>query len=356
MYQELKELIENSLIFLDVKTAYVLRTSGLYKYISNWVDLSVTRDNQDKLSLNKNNAIQDTENDQPRLVGGLAPNSIPSIVNLNGETRIFEYTDIVVSEEDTYTIVKFIDTDDEDGGKYRLVIEEVSDVTLNELEFNGHIRFYAIFNRSLTTAEQNALLAFLQSIYSEIENVTIGTQVWSSRNLEIVTTPQGNDIIEVDIPATWATLAETYATVYAATEGSTAQKNYAALIAAAAWRYPDDDIDNGSWAGKIYNKYAMQLIALDMALANFGWHIPTEAEVNTLLTTVSNDGNDLKYSGTDYWNDDNGTNESGLTLLGIGIIREDGVYVGEKELSGFWTSDSGELNTIGLPIRLIKNA
>ena len=153
----------------------------------------------------------------------------------------------------------------------------------------------------------------------------------------------------------WSNATEIYDAVYAATSGTTAQKEYAALKEAAMWRYPNNSIDKGSWAGKIYNKYAMKLLALDMASANFGYHIPTNAEVAELLAQVGNDTNKLKYVGLDYWNDAIGTNESGLTLLGTGVITPEGVYTGEKELTGFWTSDSNELPTSGLPIRIIKD-
>lgn len=153
----------------------------------------------------------------------------------------------------------------------------------------------------------------------------------------------------------WAEADEIYNAVYAATSGTHDQKHYAALKEAAMWRYPNNSIDKGAWGGKLYNKYAMMLLSLDMASANFGYHIPTNAEVVELLAQVGGDTNKLKYVGLDYWNDAIGTNESGLTLLGTGVITPGGVYTGEKELTGFWTSDSNEFPTSGLPIRIVKN-
>lgn len=153
----------------------------------------------------------------------------------------------------------------------------------------------------------------------------------------------------------WSNATEIYDAVYAATSGTTAQKEYAALKEAAMWRYPNNDVNKGAWAGKLYNKYAKRLLALDMLSANFGYNLPSGNDVDELLAYVGNDTNKLKYTGLDYWNDDLGTNETGLTLLGTGVITPEGVYVGEKELTGFWTSDSDELPTTGLPIRLIKD-
>lgn len=153
----------------------------------------------------------------------------------------------------------------------------------------------------------------------------------------------------------WSNATEIYDAVYAATSGTAAQKEYAALKEAAMWRYPNNDVNKGAWAGKLYNKYAKRLLALDMLSTNFGYNLPSESEVDELLAQVGGDTNKLKYTGLDYWNDALGTNETGLTLLGTGVMTPEGVYVGEKELTGFWTSDSDELPTTGLPIRLIKD-
>ena len=153
----------------------------------------------------------------------------------------------------------------------------------------------------------------------------------------------------------WSNATEIYDAVYAATVGDAATKEYAALKEAAMWRYPNNDVNKGAWAGKLYNKYAKRLLALDMLSANFGYNLPSESDVDELLAYVGNDTNKLKYTGLNYWNDALGTNETGLTLLGTGVMTPEGVYVGEKELTGFWTSDSDELPTTGLPIRLIKD-
>lgn len=56
-----------------------------------------------------------------------------------------------------------------------------------------------------------------------------------------------------------------------------------------------------------------------------GWHIPTLAERDTLvnfLGGLTNAGAELAASGTDFWNDDFGTNLYGFNALGSGRRRE----------------------------------
>lgn len=65
--------------------------------------------------------------------------------------------------------------------------------------YNGKIYSYLIQSGALTapqvTAEYNLLRAWLP----EISNVTIGAQQWASSNLDVISTPQGNLINEVQI-------------------------------------------------------------------------------------------------------------------------------------------------------------
>lgn len=51
-----------------------------------------------------------------------------------------------------------------------------------------------------------------------------------------------------------------------------------------------------------------------------GWHVASDAEWLSLYESIEGDGLRLKESGTDHWNTDNGTNESGFTALGAAHI------------------------------------
>ena len=73
-----------------------------------------------------------------------------------------------------------------------------------------------------------------------------------------------------------------------------------------------------------------------------GWHVPTTDEWVALFEYVDGEVNKLKESGTDHWNSDNGTNETGFTALGSGHIYGQPL----KTETTWWSStiDSGSGN------------
>ena len=81
--------------------------------------------------------------------------------------------------------------------------------------------------------------------------VTIGSQVWTSKNLDVATYCNGDAIPQVHDKGVWASL----------TSG--------------AWCYYDNDASNGTKYGKLYNWYAVND---PRGLAPNGYHIPTDAE------------------------------------------------------------------------------
>ena len=140
--------------------------------------------------------------------------------------------------------------------------------------------------------------------------VTIGTQQWMEKNLEVVTYRDGTVIPQVTTnSADWAGL----------TTG--------------AWCYYDNNQANGAIYGKLYNWYAVMgiataesatptsgQIAARKQLAPQGWHIPTDAEWTTLGDQLGGNivaGGKMKTTGTSRWNTPNtsATNESGFAGL-----------------------------------------
>lgn len=128
--------------------------------------------------------------------------------------------------------------------------------------------------------------------------------------------------------------------------------------------------------GLLYNKFAF---ADARVLANTGWHVPSEAEINTLITYLG--GGDtatdkMRETGTDHWVTAGGsTNSSGLTLRGSGERNEDGTFDGLLQYyifisttagipnanRGFVITPGGSTNTNfynkqGHPIRLLKDS
>lgn len=226
----------------------------------------------------------------------------------------------------------------------------------------GSIHAHIIRAQALTPTQVAAEANFLRSLYPEIPSVTIGSQVWATSNCEMVATPMGNLITNVTANATWADSTNIYNTTYAATSGTDEQKTYAAVKAAAMWRYYNNDAALGSIYNKLYNDYAMKLLAMDIAYYNtanpstpWGWDIPLESDWSTLQTTVNNNAEALKKDGTVYWSSPNaGTNSSLFTAIPAGYVKEDGTFSGLNTAAIFASKDNMDIPKVGKSIRLIK--
>jgi len=101
------------------------------------------------------------------------------------------------------------------------------------------------------------------------KEVTIGTQVWMTENLSVVKFRNGDLIKEAK------TLEEF---------------EEAGLSGQPAWCYYDFDFKNGNKYGRLYNWYA---VSDPRGLAPDGFHIPSEAEWITLISSASNGTNDF---------------------------------------------------------------
>ena len=169
-----------------------------------------------------------------------------------------------------------------------------------------------------------------------LSSVTICTQVWAIKNLDVTTYSDGTVIPQVTDPTEWINL----------TTG--------------AWCYYHNDATNDAVYGKLYNWYAVMGIydaaslanpALRKKLAPTGWHVPTYTEWGTLIlcldlnANVSSQfnmaGGKMKATGTLFWQSPNtdATNSSGFTGLPGGNRIYNGTfsYFGK---SGKWWSSS----------------
>lgn len=145
------------------------------------------------------------------------------------------------------------------------------------------------------------------------ESVTIGTQTWCSKNLDISTYQNGDLIPEVQDSVAWSQL----------TTG--------------AWCYNYNDPANGAKYGKLYNFYA---INDPRGLAPIGFHIPTQEDWNILVGYLGGKaiaGAKMK-SQTGWDNNGNGTNESGFTALAGGERQNDGYFNGIGSWTCWWSS------------------
>jgi uncharacterized protein (TIGR02145 family) len=147
--------------------------------------------------------------------------------------------------------------------------------------------------------------------------VTIGTQVWATINLDVVTYRNGDVIPQVTDATAWVAL----------TTG--------------AWCYYNNDAANGAIYGKLYNWYAVNDTR---GLAPTGYHVPTDAEWSTLTTYLGGEsvaGGKMKATGTSLWTSPNtdATNSSGFTGLPGGCRSFNGSFY-EIGYYGYWWSSS----------------
>jgi uncharacterized protein (TIGR02145 family) len=147
-------------------------------------------------------------------------------------------------------------------------------------------------------------------------SVTICSQKWMDRNLDVTTYRNGDTIAYVTDPTAWVTL----------TTG--------------AWCYFNNDPSTNATYGKLYNWYA---VTDPRGLAPTGWHVPSDAEWTTLgicLGGTSVAGGKMKVTGTSTWMTPNvgATNTSGFAGLPGGIRFTDGSFTFLRNFSFWWTS------------------
>ena len=169
------------------------------------------------------------------------------------------------------------------------------------------------FLASQITSLQSQISALQNAIVTPLPNVTIGTQIWSSTNLDVTTYRDGTPIPQVTDPTQWANL----------TTG--------------AWCYYNNDPTNIVTYGKLYNWYAVAGIhdndpaTPNKILAPAGWHVPSDTEWTTLtdfLGGMSIAGGKMKSTGTSLWVSPNSaaTNQSGFTGLPAGFRDGSGTF------------------------------
>ncbi len=155
-------------------------------------------------------------------------------------------------------------------------------------------------------------------------NIVIGSQVWSTKNLNIPTYRNGDTIPQVTNPTTWANL----------------------TTGAWCW-YNNDSATYANTYGRLYNWYAVND---SRGLAPQGWHVPTDEEWKKLIkfidlnadTTLccSNNAGIIMKSTSGWSNSGNGTNAVGFSGLPSGGRDGSGTFYYAGGLGGFWWSSS----------------
>jgi uncharacterized protein (TIGR02145 family) len=178
-----------------------------------------------------------------------------------------------------------------------------------------------------TNTVGNSVASAASNGVTPLLSTTIGSQVWTTTNLDVATYRNGDVIPQVTDGTAWSAL----------TTG--------------AWCYQGNNSANGAVYGKLYNWYAVND---PRGLAPLGWHIPSDAEWTTLTTTLGGTalaGGAMKETGTTHWLSPNtgATNSNGFTALPGGYYN--GTF-NSLTSSGLWWSSS-ESDTNNAKFRVI---
>jgi len=151
--------------------------------------------------------------------------------------------------------------------------------------------------------------------------VTIGSQVWTAKNLAVTAFANGDKIGQAQSNEEWLKAGN--------------EKR-------AAWCYYENDTEKGKMYGVLYNWFA---VADLRGLIPKGWHVPSKAEWMTTATTLGGvgDAGDKLKSSTGWQTvssiDRNGSNSSGFNGLPAGLrFAADGKFDALGIAGHFWTS------------------
>lgn len=182
---------------------------------------------------------------------------------------------------------------------------------MKKLLFILSLSFLTLF--SCTSKEDDASKEEDNDTYSTVQ---ICNQTWMVENLNTSNYLNGDVIPQVSNPTEWANL----------TTG--------------AWCYYNNNPANEEVYGKLYNWYA---INDPRGLAPEGWHIPSEAEWNSLESCLGGyevAGGKLKENGSNHWAAPNtsASNSSGFTGLPGGTRDHLGEFFDNSFVGYFWIS------------------
>jgi len=148
-----------------------------------------------------------------------------------------------------------------------------------------------------------------------VPSVTIGTQIWGSKNLNVTHYQNGDPIYHCTNNAEWQSM----------TTG--------------AYCYYNNDSANYASQGILYNWYA---VADPRGLAPTGWHVAFKEDWDLLTYYLGGSGaaNKLKEAGTVHWGSGNtSTNSTGFTALPNNIREFNGDFEQHTYFGNWWTGN-----------------
>jgi len=154
---------------------------------------------------------------------------------------------------------------------------------------------------------------------SYAQTVTIGTQVWMTKNLDVSTFRNGDPIPEAKTNEEWEKAGENQQP---------------------AWCYYNNYPANGAKYGKLYNWYAVND---SRGLAPSGYHIPSDAEWTILTDFLGGDevAGTKMMSKSGWAENGKGTNTSGFSGLPGGNRSGNGPFYDVGGDGYWWSSTEG---------------
>ena len=157
-------------------------------------------------------------------------------------------------------------------------------------------------------------LMLLLSFTIKAQEIKIGTQTWTTKNLDVTKYRNGDAIPQVQDKNAWAKLKT------------------------GAWCYYENKTAKGTTYGKLYNWFAVNDTR---GLAPKGYHIPTDAEWTILTDNLGKEAGTKMKSTSGWYNDGNGTNTSGFAGLPGGCRFNDGNFYVIGANGSWWSSSEG---------------
>ena len=182
------------------------------------------------------------------------------------------------------------------------------------------IFFYKVDEGEVTIGSNSSVEGAIGNQRDQSNNtfeVTIGSQVWTTKNLDVETYCNGDAIPQVQDAAAW--------------------KN----LKTGAWCYYENNTANGTTYGKLYNWYAVND---KRGLAPKGYHIPSDEEWIILTNYLGGEtiaGAKMKSS-SGWGNNGNGTNTIGFAGLPGGFRNINGDFNYINAGGDWWSSSKDE--------------
>ena len=217
----------------------------------------------------------------------------------------------------------FMSTKTNEGGNSSNYISKLTNLTPDT---RYYVRAYATNSVGTEYGQEQTFMTEKEAVVFS-GSVSIGSQVWQTKNLNVDRFRNGDPIPEARTKEEWVTA------------GKRGQP---------AWCYYENNVSNGISYGKLYNWYA----AIDSrGICPSGWHLPSDREWTALTDDYLGDrqvaGGKMKATGTAYWQTPNNgaTNESSFSALPGGYRYNFGNFFDLRSNALFWSSTGYDSNS-----------